>query len=272
MHRPVTTDDLLAFGPFRRLGSSVTLLPDVDSTNAFLKQRVASTADGAIVAAEYQTAGRGRQGRRWVAPRGSSVLLSVMLIEPASSPLMAYATVLAALAACEAIERATGCAPGLRWPNDLVAHEKKLGGVLVETAPLGPRVKGERRRAVIIGVGINCLQQPGHFSPDLASRATSLEIECPHAIDRAAVAGRLVERLDALLTACACDAAGWEWLAGAWRARCRDVGRPVALVHDGGAFSGRVLEIADNGDLVVQLDEGGGRRFRAATTTRLWTV
>jgi BirA family transcriptional regulator, biotin operon repressor / biotin---[acetyl-CoA-carboxylase] ligase len=136
--------------------------------------------------------------------------------------------------------------------------------VLVETIALGGR------RAVIIGIGINCLQQPGHFPPDLADRATSLEIECPRAVDRAAIAGHLVARLDALLTDWA--GTGWESGGAAWRARCRDAGQAVTLTHDGHTFVGRVTEIAANGDLVVRLDSGESRQFPAATTTRLWTA
>src|SRR5262245_15113191 len=97
MHRPLTLEDLLPHGPLARIGRAIHLLDTAASTNELLL-RHAGAVDGAIATAEFQTAGRGRQGRRWEAPRGSSILLSVLLIEPADSPLIIHAAQLAGLA------------------------------------------------------------------------------------------------------------------------------------------------------------------------------
>jgi BirA family biotin operon repressor/biotin-[acetyl-CoA-carboxylase] ligase len=224
-----------------------------------------------------QTAGRGRQGRRWLAPRGSSILLSVLLIEPTESLRITYAAMLAALSASEAVEAETTCRPTLRWPNDLIVCGKKLGGVLAESTPLPkpgqPRPaqsqnRGQPERALVIGVGLNCFQQPGHFNAELAQTATSLELECPQPVDRAAVARRLLERIDAHLAHDPHLPQDWHWLREAWSARCDDLGARVTLDENSRRYNGTVLEIADNGDLVVQLDGGGRRRFESATTTR----
>lgn len=267
MQRPLTAADLFPAGPLRRLGRRVELFSELDSTNGYLLQHASELEDGTVVAAEFQSAGRGRQGRRWVAPRGSSILLSVLLIEPAASPCITYAALLAALAAAEAIEVETVCQPALRWPNDLVVADKKLGGVLAESTAL-PETD-QPRRALVIGIGLNCLQQPGHFPAELAEHATSLEIECPQPIDRRALAQRLVERLDTHLADQRTAHADWRWLHEAWTARCGDLGTLVTLEENSRRYSGTVREIADNGDLVVQLDGGGRRRFESTTTTRI---
>jgi BirA family biotin operon repressor/biotin-[acetyl-CoA-carboxylase] ligase len=273
MHRPLTAADLLPHGPLTRLGRQLFVHDTLGSTNTFLLDNAATAGDGAVAWAEFQTAGRGRLGRQWQAPRGSSVILSVLLIEPVGSALPTRATMLAALAACEAIEAATDCAPAVRWPNDIVLGGHKLGGVLAESRPLAApsgAVVQTAQRAVVIGIGINCLQQPGHFAGELAGKATSLECAVAHAVNRAPVAAGVLARLDHWLAAGARDAAGWQRISEQWRARCADLGSRVTLEHDGRRFSGTVLEITGDGDLVVELEQGGRRRFASANTTRAW--
>ncbi|MCK4341676.1 MAG: biotin--[acetyl-CoA-carboxylase] ligase [Phycisphaerae bacterium] len=262
--RPLTVDDLLPHGPLGRLGGRVFVHETLDSTNAFLLGRAADAGDGAVAGAEYQTAGRGRLGRRWEAPRGAAILLSVLLHEAADSPVLTHGALLGAVAACEAIEAATDCSPGVRWPNDIMLNRRKLGGVLAESCT---HADG---RAVVIGVGLNCLQQRGHFKGELADKATSLECESHQPVDRAALAAGLLARLDDWLASSAQEPRDWAALRAAWRARCEDVGTRVTLEHDGHVFTGTALDISDTGDVIVELDQGGRRHFAAATTTRVW--
>jgi len=263
-HRPLCAEDLLAAGPLQRIGQRVLCFETLDSTNTFLLQRAEELCDGTVAVAEQQTAGRGRLGRRWHAPRGAAILMSVLLREPAGSRLAAWAGLLAAEAAAEAIAASTDCVPTIRWPNDLLLGGRKVGGVLVETCALGGG-----RRGVVLGIGINCLQQRGHFPAELRDKATSLELESRHPIDRAAVAAVLVRWLDLWVMRVGRQEGGRE-LGAAWRARCEDIGRRVRLEQDGRAYSGTALDIDEHGDLIVQLDEGGRRHFAAATTTRSW--
>jgi BirA family biotin operon repressor/biotin-[acetyl-CoA-carboxylase] ligase len=264
MHRPLVESDLFPHGPLRRLGQRVATLSEVESTNTYLLADAEAWGDGAVASAEYQTAGRGRQGRSWLSPRGSSILLSVLLIEPEESPRLVHAALHAALATAEAVEAESTCRAELRWPNDVVVGGRKLAGVLAESKAWA---RDAAQRAVVVGVGLNCLQQRGHFGPGLAEAATSLEIECNQPVDRPALARRLVERLDFHFSGAAHD---WDDLREAWTARCDDLGARVTLEENSRRFTGTVLEIADNGDLLVQLDSGGRRRFGSATTTRLW--
>ncbi len=274
MHRPLQDSDFLSCDSLGRVGSRIELLAEVDSTNAYLARRAAELPDGAAVFAEYQSAGRGRLGRAWLAPRGSSVLCSVLLFEPVAAVdggglLAPHATMLATVAACEAIETVSDCRPGVRWPNDVVIAGRKLGGVLAEV--IAPKAaEADRSRAVIIGIGINCLQHPGHFEPELTQRATSLEIESRLPVARAGIAAALLTRLDAWVRALQARAAAVARLRQEWRCRSADLGARVALQHDATVFTGTVVDICDTGDLDVQLDFGGRRRFAAKTTTRSW--
>lgn len=257
-HHPLTPIDLFPAGVHRRLGSAVHTFPELDSTNRWLIEHARELPDGAIAVTEFQTAGRGRLGRQWLAPRGSSLLMSVFLIEPVESPLISLVGLAMANAACTAIENVTDVSPGVRWPNDLVVEDRKLGGVLVETAAIDAQ-----RRCVVIGMGLNCLQQAGHFPNDLTRAATSLEIESSQAIGRAAVAARVLSELDQRV-------AGFDPAVtlSEWRSRCIDIGRSTELLQAGQHYAGTVVDVAENADLVVQLATGGRRSFEAATTTR----
>jgi BirA family biotin operon repressor/biotin-[acetyl-CoA-carboxylase] ligase len=268
-HAPLSATDLVP-QPLQRLGRRVYVHSTLDSTNRYLLEHAVQAGDGAVAWAEWQTAGRGRLGRRWEAPRGSSILLSVLLHEPPETLLRTHAALLAAVAACEAIEAHTDLEPAVRWPNDLVVGGRKLGGVLAESCLLTAEQTEGARLALVIGIGINCLQQPGHFAGDLAARATSLECESRHPIHRAAVASGLLRRLDAWLALLAAEPKTWERLRAAWQEKCDDWGRRVTLAQGGQRLTGTALEIAPDGDLVVQLEHGGRRHFAAASTTRSW--
>lgn len=267
MHGPLTKADLFPDGPLQRLGRRVDTFADLDSTNARLLSNAAAFPDGAVAHAEFQTGGRGRQGRSWLAPRGSSILLSILLVEPDDSPLITHAAMLAALSAAEAIEEQTSCCAALRWPNDLVVAGRKLGGVLAETTPLPG--DSRKRRALVVGVGLNCLQQRGHFAGELADTATSLEIECTEPISRLALAAALLRRLDSAFDQSNRRDADWSRLRTQWTARCEELGARVRLVENAREFTGVILDVTDDGELLVQLDRGGRRCFDPATTTRI---
>jgi len=261
--RPLGQQDLFPRGPLRRLVRRVYVFAEIDSTNAFLLKHAHELPDGTVAWTEFQTAGRGRQGRVWQAPRASSVLLSVLLHEPPESGLLRDASQVACIAACEAIERATEVQPAVRWPNDIIVDGRKVGGVLTESRAAANGAIGVNR-ALVVGIGINCYQQAGHFSDDLRGKATSLEMVSSHPLDRAVLTASLLERLDAWLTSG--NDAAWR---DEWLRRCGDLGARVQLEHDGRMFCGTVIEITQDGELVVHLDNGTRRHFAAETTSRI---
>lgn len=263
MQRPLTCDDFPPIENLKRLRGARHCFSQIDSTNAFLLQSAASLPDGSIATAEFQNSGRGRLGRTWQAPRGSSVLLSILLHEPPQSPLLPLSAMLASLAACQAIESTSDLRPALRWPNDLVIHGRKVAGVLAESTPLS-----DGRRAVVVGIGINCLQQRGHFDTELSAKATSLEIESTRPIDRPATVRELVRKLDNQL--CATSTEQFSRARNDWLARCNDRGKPVTLHTRNGPRRGTILDIDADAGLLVHLDTGERCLFEAATTTRLW--
>lgn len=167
-------------------------LERVGSTNDIAR---ALAEDGApaltVVLAESQSAGRGRFGRAWTAPHGSSLLISIVLRAPGGPGAAPSAAPLrVGLATALAVERATGVPARLKWPNDVQAPDgRKLAGVLCEAAT------GARGSFVVAGIGINVNQLEGDWPPDLIGRATSLRELVSAPVDRAALAHALLDAL-----------------------------------------------------------------------------
>ncbi len=249
----------------RRVGRSITVLPEVNSTNAFVLDHLApqlgQQADGHVVFAELQTAGRGRQGRSWCSPRGASLLFTVLLWEEEADLQPARVVMNAALSVVEGIEEASEVEPGLRWPNDVYVGGKKLAGILVETRSFQPTL-----RAVALGIGVNCLQHAVHFAPELRDKATSLELECTHPVDRGVLAQAVLRALDRRFAQP--RAVGDDALVASWRDYSDDIGARVSLCTESRVFAGRIVDIHPSSGLVLQLDGGGCRCFDPLTTSR----
>lgn len=247
----------------RRVGRQVIVLEEIDSTNSHALNLAAGAdgADGTVVIAEHQSAGRGRLGRRWVSPRGAGLNMTALFVEPRAAFAHGRWMMATAVAALEAIAESTDVEPVIRWPNDLYVRGRKLCGILIETRALG----GERL-AVAVGIGVNCLQQVGHFPPELRERATSLEIESRQPIERTAVGRQILRGLDEMAGSAraGCD----EALAARWREHSGDIGARVTLEEQRAVFTGRILDVHPCEGLLLQLDTGGRRHFDPATTAR----
>lgn len=173
------------------LGAPLHRLATTPSTNDEAKRGARSgEPHGATWIAEEQTAGRGRQGRSWVSPRGENVLFSVLLrvdCVPSRLPLVA---IVAGLAVRDAVARAAPRADvRIKWPNDVLVGSKKIAGILVEAITTGRRIE-----AVVVGAGINVHTRV--FPDDLAERATSVSLVSSEPPDRDALLGHVLEGVD----------------------------------------------------------------------------
>lgn len=241
----------------RRVGRRVTLVHETTSTNDLA---LADGQDGAVVLAEAQTAGRGRLGRRWHAPRGASILCSVTLTGRRDDGYRRRLALVVPVAICEAIVNVTDVRPELRWPNDVYVADRKLAGVLIESRPISAK-----EAVYAVGMGINCLQHASHFAPELRDRATSLELQTKRLIDRNEVAAELLLRLDAWLADDRfLDA---QRLLAAWNEWSAMVGRRVCLSSEGKVYEGVAVEVDVDAGLVVQLDTGGRWFFDPDSTS-----
>lgn len=219
----------------------------IDSTNtALLAAARDGAAEGLVYVADHQTAGRGRLDRRWEAPPGSSLLVSVLLrpsIAPADAHRVTAAVGLAASDACASVARFDA---RLKWPNDLVVDDRKLGGILAEAV-----VEGGRVRAVVVGMGLN-VNWPSPLPDDLAATATACNLVAGHEVDRDALLDAFLDRLgaryDALDSASTLDDV---------RARSATLGRDVRVELPGDrVLVGRAADLADDGALLVETRPG----------------
>ncbi|MFZ0323587.1 MAG: biotin--[acetyl-CoA-carboxylase] ligase [Actinomycetes bacterium] len=218
------------------------------STNADVRRRaLAGEPEGLVLSADEQTEGRGRLGRSWTAPRGSGLAVSVLL-RPVSRPAAQWGwlPLLVGSAVAAAVTDQTGLSIGLKWPNDVMVGDKKLGGVLVE------RVDTELGPAAVVGVGLN-VSLPRDLLP--VPSATSLLAEGVSCHRRPLLAAYL----DSL------EVRYRSWSAGespraAYRAQCSTIGREVRVMLPGGVADvlGRAVDVDASGRLLVEPDGDGG--------------
>jgi BirA family biotin operon repressor/biotin-[acetyl-CoA-carboxylase] ligase len=142
--------------------------------------------EGALVTADEQTAGRGRLGRRWLAPARTSLLCSLQLRPAVESERLPELTGVAALACLEAIAALTGLEPVLKFPNDVLVGERKVAGVLAEA----------REERVVLGIGVNVNVPADELPQEVDRAATSLLVETGRELDRAELLAELLERLE----------------------------------------------------------------------------
>jgi BirA family biotin operon repressor/biotin-[acetyl-CoA-carboxylase] ligase len=229
----------------------------VESTNDVARALAQAGAPaGTIVLADHQTRGRGQHGRGWHAPAGKAVLLSAVLRPtlPVTERAPAALSIRVGLAAARALERGTGVPIGLKWPNDLVAHGAKLGGILVEAA-----MAGESFYAVV-GIGLNVLQVPEDFPSDLDAPAVSLAMIRAGPVARASVAEALARALVGLATAPADPLSPAELREYARR----DILRHRAITIDGSP-AGLALGLDADGALRVEQPDGSITSYRGGT-------
>jgi BirA family biotin operon repressor/biotin-[acetyl-CoA-carboxylase] ligase len=155
----------------RIAGHPVLFLETTDSTNTVAMALAhQGAANGTLVVAECQSAGRGRLARQWISPAGCGLYVSFILRPHLELADLPKATLAAGVALCRAVIRITGIAVQLKWPNDLLFDGKKCGGILTETTG----IMGEGPVAVILGIGVNVNTPQAAFPEELQGKATSL--------------------------------------------------------------------------------------------------
>jgi BirA family biotin operon repressor/biotin-[acetyl-CoA-carboxylase] ligase len=258
MSEALTRESIQAALKTRLVGRYVEAYTEIASTNVRAVELARSGApDGAVVVADTQSAGRGRLGRRWFAPPGTSLLISLVLrpeLEPAKAP---RATMLCSLAAIEAIRQVSGVRAEIKWPNDLVVGERKLGGVLTE---LG--LSGASLDYVVVGMGINVNLAPGSL-PEVMTPPTSLLAETGRSASRLALLTALLEGVEARYERLQ---AGWSPHAE-WRQHLATLGQSVQIGTPEEVIIGQALDVDADGALLVLTPEGTQRRILVGDVT-----
>jgi BirA family biotin operon repressor/biotin-[acetyl-CoA-carboxylase] ligase len=245
-----------------RIGTPLCGRDSVDSTNRLaLELAREGAAEGTVVIADRQTAGRGRLQRAWQSPAGCNLYLSVILRPEVPPEDLAQVTLLAGVAAAEAV--AAVCPEGLsiKWPNDLLIRGRKVCGILTEM-----RTEAGRH-ALVVGIGLNVNIGRQDFDPGLRQSATSLREETGRLISREEMAvvlcGRLGFWYDTFL------AEGFEPVRREWLARSAMVGQRARVLFRDEVQEGIVTGIDRDGALLIRPDSGSVLRVVAGDATIL---
>ena len=233
----------------------------LDSTSSELRRRAAAgDIDGLLIAAETQTAGRGRHGRSWVDRPGGSLLFSLGWCAPVAMTALAGLSLAAGVAVCAVLERERLTGIQLKWPNDLLHRHCKLGGILVETTP--PIAGGT---GVIVGIGIN-VELDASVRDAVAAPVTDLRT-AGWAGDRNALLAEIVGELGATLERFAGE--GFRPFRSPWLARHALHQRNVTIWRAGYEIAaGRAIDVDDDGALLLQTPAGVRRLLSGELTLR----
>jgi BirA family transcriptional regulator, biotin operon repressor / biotin---[acetyl-CoA-carboxylase] ligase len=254
----LTKEYLLDALPTHLFGRRIYTFERIDSTNSCARTLAdVGAEEGTLVVAEYQTGGRGRQGRAWLAEPRTSLLFSILIRPPLSQEQAGILPFYAAVAIARAVEPLVGGPVECKWPNDLLLSGKKFGGILVETAFQEGRVS-----QAIIGVGLNVNQRD--FPDELSGKATSLAIELNKAVDRKLLLHAILSQMESLYETI--HSGQTHSVLVEWLSRCTIIGKRVAVRAGDEVVLGRALEVRDTGALVLETAEGTTSYFAADVT------
>jgi BirA family biotin operon repressor/biotin-[acetyl-CoA-carboxylase] ligase len=240
-----------------RLARTIVYYDRVGSTMEVARSLAEQGAEeGTLVIAESQEAGRGRLGRVWASAPQVGLWFSLVLRPRLLPAQVAKTTLLAAVAMAEAVAGVSGVEPGIKWPNDLLLHGRKLCGILTE-------LKGQADAVeyLILGVGINVNHREEDFPPELREQATSLYLAGGHTVERAALLAAFLKELEKRYYPWQ-EAGDDGWLEE-WKRRNLTLGRRVRITLLEEEFCGRALALDRDGSLIVEGDDGQPRVFRA---------
>lgn len=172
------------------LGRSISYLEMVDSTNLEAKRIAEKGAPhGSLVVAKTQEAGRGRRGRYWESEAGTGIFMSFVLRPDIEVEYSSMITLVTALAVARGIEEVTNLEVGIKWPNDLILHGKKVCGILTELS-----AQMDELNYLVVGIGINA--NTPNFPEDVRDVATSLSMECGQKVDMAILIAKVLEKFE----------------------------------------------------------------------------
>jgi BirA family biotin operon repressor/biotin-[acetyl-CoA-carboxylase] ligase len=248
---PLTIEDIRSTLATSSFGQCLYLHQELSSTNSeALALAQAGAAHGTVVVAESQSAGKGRRARAWHSPPGAniycSIVVRVIAQERALAEWLSWVPLTSALAVAEAVKVVASISLSLKWPNDLLLDDRKVGGILCESSHVSAKAP-----IVVIGIGLNVNMPHESFPEELRPIATSLFEVSRRPIDRNRLVAHLLFELEQGLDEL--RAHGSERLRQVYTARCQTLGKPVrALLGGDQELLGTAESISPDGALQLR--------------------
>ncbi|MCA1054615.1 biotin--[acetyl-CoA-carboxylase] ligase [Rossellomorea aquimaris] len=202
-------------------------------------------AEGTLVIADEQTAGRGRLMREWHSSSGNGIWMSLILkpnLPPQKAPQF---TLITAVAVVQAIEEVSSLEPEIKWPNDILINGKKVTGILTEL-----QAESDRINSIIIGIGMNVNHTIEHFPDAIQSIATSLSIEEGKPLSRAVIVQKVLERMESLYGLYMKE--GFTPIKLLWESYAVSIGKRIRARTINGTIEGTALGITEEGVLKIE--------------------
>ena len=237
-------------------GKKVVYYDETDSTNNQAKAYgEKGEAHGTLFVADMQVAGKGRRGRVWVSPAGSSIYMTILLhpdVLPTKAPQL---TLVMAMAVAEGIRKVTGLETKIKWPNDIIVNGRKVCGILTEMS-----TEIDYINYVVIGDGINVNQET--FPEEIRDTATSLKIETGSSVRRSVLIATIMECFEQFYEVFMTteDLSG---LQERYNAMLVNLGREVRVLEPGNEYEAHALGINRTGELIVRTVDGQEKEIYA---------
>jgi BirA family biotin operon repressor/biotin-[acetyl-CoA-carboxylase] ligase len=239
------------------MGRTIHHFQTLDSTNSKAYQLALNGAEeGEVVISESQEKGRGRLGRQWFSPPFLNLYLSVILRPKISPHQASLITLMAAVAAADAIQKFSGLLPLIKWPNDILLRDRKVAGLLNEI-----HSEMDRIHFVILGIGVNLNMDEKMFSKEIRAVATSLKIEMGQKVSRKAFLQFFLQELEKWYSIFL-EEGGAVILKG-WRDRAHIKGRQVKVTSFGETVAGIAIDVDSNGALILETENRKRKRVVA---------
>lgn len=243
------------------VGSSAITYEQTTSTMDIAK-RITRTGfkNGTVIFAEEQTQGKGRSGHSWYCPRYKGLLFTLLLKHNMPPDHLCLLTGTMAVSITETIRETLQVPAEIKWPNDILIGGKKVGGVLVELD------KGLKRQSTfLVGIGLNVNTTENELPKQTRLPATSLAIEKKEFIDRILLAKALLQDIDKWLSILKDEHFGY--ITERWKDLCITVGKKLTITDCDMDYTGKVIDISNNGGLMLKLDNGQIKIFRGEHAT-----
>ncbi len=254
--------DVIKSGITGDIGRELFYYDVVGSTNAVALEIAGGAAEGSVIISDGQTRGRGRLGRSWVSPPGVNIYLSILLCPRIKPEQVTLITIMSAVACARAVKKTTGLAISVKWPNDLMVSERKLGGILSEI-----KISGNDIVHAVVGAGINVNMEAGDFPDEIRAIATSVKNETGRSVPREPIVSAILN-----------ETARWYKLLNAgrtgevlseWRHLTSTLGRKVLVTSEQETYSGLAEAVDEAGMLLVRLPTGAIKRISTGDLTVL---